>query len=266
MKPNRLAFTQKQTGRFVLDVMIIGCFLTLYYFQQQPTRILFIGNSYTYRNNMPELFENIAKANGKNVYVEHCTKGKATLFIQSKRKEVYESLRKKKWDYIIVQGSSRDLLRDTRTIQHKTLPALQKIIGEIDRTNPNATKLFYMTWGYRNGFSKEENMESYAQMTKKVRNGYLRLKELFQIGVVPVGMAWYNLRNKNNNIVLYVKDGAHPSLKGSYLTACCFYAGIFQEKAEGTNYYSKLGPKTCRILQRVASKTVLSQKKRYLLK
>ena len=49
------------------------------------TKVLFIGNSYTYRNNMPHIFEEISKSKGEKVEVEHCTLGKATLYIQSKR-------------------------------------------------------------------------------------------------------------------------------------------------------------------------------------
>lgn len=38
-------------------------------------RVLFIGNSYTYYNNMPLLFEQLANSNNKNVTVRSITKG-----------------------------------------------------------------------------------------------------------------------------------------------------------------------------------------------
>lgn len=247
----------------LLDLVFIFSLGLLMSFSGKETSILFIGNSYTYRNDMPTIFQEIAKSKGKNVYVEHCTQGKATLVIQSKRDEVFHAINSRKWDYIIIQASSRDLIRDTSIINRKTIPALKKILTAIDQNNPMAKKLFYMTWGYRNGFKPYEDMDSYDEMTNKVKKGYLSLKKRFDIGVVPVGMAWFNVRHTHEDIVLYVKDGAHPSLKGSYLAACCFYAGIFGDDATGAKYFSKLGPKTCNILQQTASSTVLGQQKRY---
>lgn len=247
----------------LMDLFFIFLLGLLMSFSGKETSILFIGNSYTYRNDMPSILQEIAKSKGRNVYVEHCTQGKATLVIQSKRDEVFVAINSRKWDYIIIQGSSRDLIRDTSIINRKTIPALKRILSAIDQSNPKAKKLFYMTWGYRNGFKPYDDINSYGEMTNKVKNGYLGLKEKFGIGVVPVGMAWYNVRHKHEDIVLYVKDGAHPSLKGSYLTACCFYSGIFGDEAIGSKYFSKLGPKTCKILQRTATSTVLGQQKRY---
>lgn len=248
---------------WIFDLVFVVFAIGYTYVQEQQTSILFIGNSYTYRNDMPKIFQEIALSKGRNVYVEHCTKGKATLVKQAKRDEVYEAIRSRKWDYIVLQASSRDLIKDSSIIYGKSIPALKKILAEIERTNPKAEKLFYMTWGYRNGFKPVRVADSYPKMTHTVKNGYLKLKEMFNIGVVPVGMAWYKVRQKYEDIVLYVKDGSHPSLKGSYLAACCFYSGIFREKAIGASYFSKLGPRTCFLLQKIASQTVLHQKRKY---
>lgn len=225
--------------------------------------ILFIGNSFTYRNEMPTIFQEIARSKGKDVYVEHCTQGKATFLIQSNREEVHQSIASRKWDYIVIQGSSRDLLKNSSALANKSIPALKKILRTIDKTNPNAKKLFFMTWAYHKGYKPHKEADTYPKMTQKVKRGYLMLKNMFDIDIIPVGIAWYNLRQNNKKIKLYVKDGAHPSLKGSYLAACCFYSGIFGDDATGSKYFSKLGPKTCRTLQRIASSTVLGQQKRY---
>jgi hypothetical protein len=248
---------------FVLDI----CFLVLVAFQlfnvPQQTKILFIGNSYTYRNEMPDIFEHISISKGKNVYVETCTKGKATLKIQSERSEVYDAINNKKWDYVIVQGSSRDFLQEDSTIKDTTLPALEKILRAIRQNNHQSKVLFYMTWGYRNGYKPNPETDSYEKMTLKIRDQYLSLKDKYRFGVVPVGIAWKDSRYRKSDVNLYVKDGAHPSLKGSYLSAVCFYAAIFNESAIGSSYFSKLGPKICYYLQSVGSKNVLYQRKKY---
>lgn len=250
-------------GYWILDILFVVLLGILMSLNTKRITVLFIGNSYTYRNEMPDMFQDLARSLGKNVYVECCTQGKATLVIQSKRPELFEMIQSKKWDYIIIQASSRDLLRDSLTINKKTIPALKRIISAIDKNNPKTKKLFFMTWGYRNGNRPVKDGDSFSKMTRRVKSGYLALKEKFNIGVVPVGMAWYKVRKTHQEMVLYDRDGAHPNVKGSYLAACCFYSGIFNEKTVGSTFYSSLSPKTCRQIQIITSESVLTQRKRY---
>ena len=49
---------------FLLLILVSGPSLS---FAEEPIRVLFIGNSYTYRNHMPRMFMKIAKANGKQL-------------------------------------------------------------------------------------------------------------------------------------------------------------------------------------------------------
>jgi len=247
----------------LLDLVFILFIGWQLYSVKKQTKVLFIGNSYTYRNEMPDLFEHISISKGKNVFVQSCTKGKATLMIQSKRNAVYDAINDHKWDYVIIQGASRDLIQDEEFMEEKTIPALEKILKAIKKNARRTKTLFYMTWGYRNGYKPNDKTDTYEKMTLKVRDGYLDLMEKYRFGVVPVGMAWKDSRRKRGDVILYVKDGAHPSLKGSYLAACCFYSAIFNESAIGSTYYSKLGARTAYYLQSVGSKNVLYQRKKY---
>lgn len=249
--------------QLILDFIFIVFIAMQLYNVKKQTKVLFIGNSYTYRNEMPDIFEHIAISKGKNIYVESSTKGRATLLIQSERSEVYDAIDNKKWDYVVVQGSSRDFLKDEASIRDTTLPAIEKILRAIKRNNSSTRVLFYMTWGYKNGYKPLPLANTYEKMSNTVRDGYLNLMKRYNFGVVPVGMAWKNSRLRRPDVNLYVKDGAHPSLKGSYLSACCFYAAIFNESAIGSTYYSKLGPRICYYLQSVGSKNVLYQRKKY---
>ena len=251
--------------RFLLFIFPV-IFFFLYYFwpiDKDTVKVLFIGNSYTYRNDMPSIFEEIAISKGKKVYVEDCTLGKATLAIQSRRFAVKNAISSEKWDVVIIQGSSRDFVKDSSIIVKKTKPALEKIIKAVQKNNPSTKMLFYMTWGYRNGFKPIDEVNTFEKMSNLIEKRYLSLYETYNIGVVPVGMAWKDVRKKRDEVVLYVKDGAHPSLKGSYLTACCFYSAIFNDSPVGSNYYSLLGPKICYFLQSISAKNVLYHREKY---
>lgn len=252
----------------LFSLLTVGLAIFSYYYffkveDKSIVKVLFIGNSYTYRNNMPSIFENIAISKRKKVYVEHCTLGKATLAIQSKRFAVRNAISSQKWDVVIIQGSSRDFVKDSTIILKKTKPALEKIIKAIQVNNPTTKMLFYMTWGYRNGFKPIDEVNTFEKMSNVIEQRYLSLYKTYDIGVVPVGMVWKDVRKKRDEVVLYVKDGAHPSLKGSYLTACCFYSAIFNESPVGSNYYSLLGPKTCYFLQSISAKNVLFHREKY---
>jgi hypothetical protein len=225
--------------------------------------VLFIGNSFTYRNEMPNIFKNIALSKGKRIDVHSVTQGKATFQIQSNREEVYKAINLKKWDYVILQGSSRDMLASKDTMQDKTLPSIEKIVTAINTNSSKSKVLFYQTWGYKNGYVPLKSSKTYVKMSRRVAYGYLKLLKKFNYGVVPVGMAWLESRKKRPEVNLYVKDGAHPSWKGSYLTASCFYTAIFNESAEGSEYYGVLGPKICHYLQVQGNKQVSRRQKRY---
>jgi hypothetical protein len=188
--------------------------------------ILFIGNSYTYRNHMPKLFEKIAHLNGKKVNVYTNTKGRTSFYGHSMRQKMFKAIAWKKWDLVVLQGSSRDMIKGEKTFKEKTIPGLEKILSSI-KNNHRLTKVFFfMTWAYQKGFGKM----SYDDMTLNVKKGYEGLSEKYNIPVVPVGLAWREIVQKYQKTKLYQPDEAHPSLKGSYLTASCFYVSIFKEK------------------------------------
>jgi hypothetical protein len=193
---------------------------------KKEINILFIGNSYTYRNHMPKIFEKLAKLNGKSLHVYTNTKGMTSFYRHSKRQNLYKAIAWKKWDYVILQGSSRDMIKDSVTFKTKTIPGLEKIIGAVKQNNKETKMLFFMTWAYQKGYGKR----SYFEMTKNVKSGYEFLSDNYNIPVVPVGLAWREVRMTEKKSKLYHSDGAHPSLQGSYLVASCFYVSIYKER------------------------------------
>ena len=209
--------------------IILFSISVLLFFQataKKEINILFIGNSYTYRNHMPKIFEKLAKLNGKSLHVYTNTKGMTSFYRHSKRQNLYKAIAWKKWDYVILQGSSRDMIKDSVTFKTKTIPGLEKLIGAVNSNSKQTKILFFMTWAYQKGYGKK----SYSEMTKNVKNGYEFLSTNYNIPVVPVGLAWKEVRVTEKKSKLYHRDGAHPSLQGSYLVASCFYVSIFKER------------------------------------
>ena len=74
-----------------------------------PMNILFIGNSYTHYNNMPFIFKNMAVSKNIKINVEMNAKSNHTFKMHAQRSEMYSAIRSKKWDYVVLQGFSREL-------------------------------------------------------------------------------------------------------------------------------------------------------------
>ncbi|MFT5858122.1 MAG: hypothetical protein ACI865_000206 [Flavobacteriaceae bacterium] len=196
-----------------------------------PLKILFIGNSYTHMNDMPKMFDKIASKAGLNVIVEQSAQSSATFQIHSERREMFEAINKRKWDYIILQGFSRELSYQPEYIDTATVPYLSKITDSIYLNNPCTNVLFYMTWGYESGYEYRPEVDSYDKMADSIERGYRYIGEKYNVPVVPVGMVWKEVR-KTTEIDLYDKDRAHPSSRGSYLIANTFFESIFGISAD----------------------------------
>ena len=76
-------------------------------------------------------------------------KGKATWLVQSNRSKVYQAIRNKKWDYVVIQGYSREMLATPMAMKDTTLPALEKILRAVQANDSRSKVMFFMTWGYK---------------------------------------------------------------------------------------------------------------------
>lgn len=199
----------------------------------EPIKLLFIGNSYTQMNEMPSLLQKMVSRSGKNSIIERSTESGASFKDHSERADMYDAIKSRKWDYIILQGYSRELSYTPGYIDTETVPYLNKIMDSIHASNACTTVLFFMTWGYENGFLDREEVNTYEKMADSIKRGYRYVGSLYNAPVVPVGMVWKSAKQKKG-VGLYASDGAHPNIKGSYLAACTFYHVLFNELPQYT--------------------------------
>jgi hypothetical protein len=219
--------------------------------------ILFIGNSYTHMNNMPAIFDKIANAKGKLVHVEKNTQSGASFQVHTTRLDLYESIKSRNWDFIVLQGYSRELSHTITHIDSATIPFLNQIIDTINLYNPCVNLLLYNTWGYKYGFADREEINSYDKMQDSIIKGYRYLNTIYNIPIVPVGMVWRNVIKANPKLNLYKEDNEHPNKIGSYLSACTFFSAIFKESPEGA-VTSTISAEHAKIVQVAAFKYVLT--------
>jgi hypothetical protein len=242
---------------------LVGFFFLSMVFAQ-PMRVLFVGNSYTHYNNMPKLLEQMADSKGVQLEVLMDAKSSHTFQMHSKRPELYKNIRSTKWDYVVLQGFSRELAQDRAVIDTMSIPYIKQLLDSIYANNSCTNVLLYQTWGYDTGF-KDDTLGidwSYQTMSDRIHEGYLYVSQQLNLSIVPVGKVWETVKENHPQIQLYQDDKQHPSLAGSYLAASCFYTALFKT-APNLNFTAKLDPKQATVIQEIAGVQVLMNKSRY---
>ncbi|OFZ16854.1 MAG: hypothetical protein A3D92_24075 [Bacteroidetes bacterium RIFCSPHIGHO2_02_FULL_44_7] len=240
-----------------LWIMLSFVSISVFLFGQQdvePTKVLFIGNSYTHYNDMPGLFQNIAESKGENVLTEMDAKSNHTFKMHTKRPELFEHIKKRQWDFVVLQGFSRELSFSHEYMDTATVPYFKQILDSVYANNPCTKVLLYMTWGYRTGFPDQEEIDTYEKMAEAVKNGYKYLASKYSLAIVPVGDVYEQIHKTGDGSLfhcLYQKDEQHPSVTGSYAIANTFYSAIFRNSPINA-YHRGLSREDAQVIQTVA--------------
>lgn len=251
-KKRMLSFLLKKIG---------GSFVLLLFFSfttwaQEPVRVLFIGNSFTYSSNLPAILRNLAQSQNKIVTTQENLISGVSFAQHARNDSTYKLIRQANYDYVVLQGFSREFTHHDSIVEEKSLPFVQKLMDSIHYHNPSAIPIFYMTWGYKNGTTIQPTpFSNFDDMNDIIQQRYEKLAEDYQCWVAPVGVAWAKIVKNNPEINLYAKDNYHPTLAASYLAACTFYSMIFNEQCNST-MTAGLDSKQAVQLQKTASQTV----------
>ncbi len=225
----------------------------------QQTDVLFVGNSYTATNDLPNMFRQIALSLGEPVNTTMQAPGGYTFANHLFDPATQNTIASQQWDYVVLQEQSlRGALPTNETFSNIDATALNY---DIQESSECAYPVFFMTWGYENGYNltswEYPELNTYAGMQQALRDNYTQFALENEGYVSPVGWAWKHVRDTHPDIELYQADESHPSVAGTYLAACVFYCTIFRESCVGTSFTSTLPPDTAAILQAIASATVL---------
>ncbi|MCF7734121.1 MAG: SGNH/GDSL hydrolase family protein [Akkermansiaceae bacterium] len=189
--------------------------------------ILCVGNSYSFR--VPKVFEKIAKAEGRNVYVEQVTKGGWTLAQHAGSKETLAKIASRKWDVVVIQEQSLIPAFPPGQRDARMLPPLKLLVAEIERAG--ALPALYQTWGRRDGDRQNAAAfpnDTFATMNERLSACFKAIRHAVPtLTGVPVGDAWAARMKADKGAALYAKDGSHPSAQGNYLAAAVFYSALY---------------------------------------
>ena len=231
-------------------------------FGQLKKEVLFIGNSYTYYNNMPQLVEQIALSFGDSLIYDSSTPGGTNFNAHTNNTQTLAKINQQQWDYVVLQAQSQEPSFSPGQVANNTYPYAEILVDSIYANSSCTEPLFFMTWGRKYG--DQQNCAAYPPictylgMQQRLRESYLEMAFNDSASCAPVGMAWKKSIAIDSTLNLYSSDNSHPSIYGSYLAACTFYASIFKKSAVGSSYWpNAIDSLTALSLQEIGSSTVL---------
>ncbi len=204
-------------------------------------KVLFIGNSFTARNNVPGLIAQMAEARGRQLQHQLIQAGGASLRMHWNKGDAQKAIQETRYDYVALQEQSTLPVKNALRFHENV-----RLFDEVIKASGAKTAL-YLTWARQNA----------PETQTAITNAYTAIGEELGATIVPAGVAWQNFLSKHHHPALHDKDQSHPTLAGSYLAACVFFAVLFGESPVGIASDLKgLTPAEAELLQKTAWATV----------
>ena len=233
----------KKTNHFAKYLLV--CLLLASNYQlnaaakRDTLKVLFIGNSYVYYNNLAQLISLISDSMDTKLICTKSTIGSATLgqhWNELRGLKTRQLLAKHKYDIVVIQDNSM------WPIEHKDSVFLYGDLFCKAIKKTGAKTFIYNTW------ARQKTPETQSIINEV----YSKLAANNKATLVPVGDSWKLALQIKPNVDLFNADGSHPSNLGTFLIALNFIkkiTGTLPSKyATVYNYFDKDG-ETFRIMQ-----------------
>lgn len=202
-------------------------------------RVLFVGNSLTYHNDLGGMVERLARATGDDG-VRTATTAFADFALEDHLAEgtAVEALRKARWEFVVMQQGP------------SSLPANQLHLAQGARAfeplvrGAGAEPVLYMVW------PDASRRVAFPDVRTSYRNAAAAVHGIF----APAGDAWLAAWDLDPSLELY-SDGLHPTVAGTYLAALVILhrvRGIDPTTVPVEINGLALSPSTATLLQRAA--------------
>ncbi len=216
-------------------------------------QVLFIGNSFTYFNDMPYTFLNMMKTVDPHTRVEALAYGGYTLSQYADETTEVGRLAISKivsyeWDYVVLQEQSLLPCQNPDAF----LEAVTKLCGIISQIGANV--ILYQTWAYEAGSDKLASTGmSYEEMADKLKTAYQAAAEATEAIVAPVGELFSHITHSDHiTHLINQNDNYHPSTSGSYLAACVIFKIITGKSTIGLPSPSNVSLYNLSVVQKVS--------------
>lgn len=176
-------------------------------------KVLFIGNSHTYYNSMPQIFSDLFKATGKKIHVTMLCEGGTGLIYHCKRKDTRFNIKHGDYDCVVLQDKATNF--NEEEFFQGGVEIRDKYLSQT-----NSKPVLYMVWARRDEIDNQERISAANE----------RLAKEINAKVAPAGEVWHKILRDNPDMKLYREDGCHAHPLGSYLAAVTLFYTISGRK------------------------------------
>lgn len=228
----------------------------------QPTawkfsyKVMFVGNSFTFREDIPKLFEQAVESFGE-------LQLDVTMFAESSYrlvqwadasdtngKKLDAALRSADdYDIVVLQEQSNHPINNFAEFEQ----GAKKLAQKIRSTQQNCRVALYATWGYDQSDPKSQSIPT---MEAKLRSAYARVAQEIDAEVSQVGAAFSEVFARYPDIALYNEDNHHQSYAGAMLAAYVHAETLFGLDARECPFDGSLDTATATLLKQVAHSVV----------
>ena len=173
-------------------------------------KVLFVGNSLTYVNDVPALITELAKQDGSTITYTSFLLPDYSLEDHWNEGKVKSEIEKGGYDFVVAQQGPSALQESQVLLLDYT-----KRLAEV--CNNNKSKLaLYMVWPSRaRSFDLDNVISSYTKAAEKTSSV-----------LCPAGLGWKYAWQADSTLPLYSPDNFHPSVTGSVLSAMIIYGTL----------------------------------------
>lgn len=219
---------------------------------QDGNRMIFVGNSHTYVNDLPGLFQGLTEAAGHTIEVFECSEGAYYLKMFADPEDemgtvLAEALENESWDFVVLQENTNGAMSADKEMKEpsRKLDTLIKEAG--------GQTVLLMTWAPKDGAA----FYSHEKLQDLIADGYYSVAGDLNAPFIPGGIAFTAAMEAAPEIELWGDDGQHASPAGTYLAACTTYAVLFQETPVGIPFYGEVTEAEAQKLQQIAADLIL---------
>lgn len=247
----------------LLSLLLVTSALSAVHLRAQDTlSVLFLGNSYTAFNNLPQLVQNLTISAGKTLNIDSNSPGGMTLEGHVADAVTFAKISEGNWDYVVIQEQSQIPAIDYYRY-NSMYPALTELKALVEQYNPCARLITYMTWGRRFGGQQCDQTSTYCSpdfadfnhMQDSLTSAYTEISDILGVQCAPVGVTWQHILN-DTTVVLHSADNSHPNQQGSYVAALTLFSSIWRQPSFGLDYAAGLDASLAQYYQEKSDLTV----------
>lgn len=225
--------------------------------ESNPLDVLFVGNSITYFNDLPQTFEAIAEEQGYQIELDQHTPGGTGFVHHVNSAALYQKFRDKTWDYVVLQPGSNESPGFSFPIE-ETIARGERLRDSILKYSPCAS-IYYYEISYGIVDDTEASFDQYLERSELIKNNITQMSNETNIPFAPVGECFKTSMQTDDSEFLWGGYGdIHPNAKGSFLGACTFYNALFKKEIINSNVNAGLTNEQANYLRGIAQDVTLN--------